>query len=68
MTSGDLPTWFPVVIVILALWEIPWKGVALWKAARNKDLAWFIILMIFNTIGILEILYIYIWANKKKAE
>ncbi|MEI8061007.1 MAG: DUF5652 family protein [Candidatus Berkelbacteria bacterium] len=62
-----ISTWLPVVIGILALWEIPWKGVALWKAARNKDLAWFIILMIVNTLGILEILYIYIWGNKKKA-
>ncbi|MEI6144156.1 MAG: DUF5652 family protein [Candidatus Berkelbacteria bacterium] len=67
MITDQLPTWLPIVIVILALWEIPWKGVALWKAARNKDLAWFIILLIVNTLGILEILYIYILGNKKNA-
>ena len=67
MDSAQLPTWFPIVMAILMLWSIPWKGIALWKAARNKDIAWFVILMIINTIGILEILYIYIWSKKEKA-
>lgn len=67
MTADQFPTWFPWVMILLVLWEIPWKGVALWKAAKNNDIAWFIILMIVNTVGILEILYIYIWSNKKKA-
>lgn len=67
MTSDQLPVWFPIVMVLLMIWTIPWKGVALWKAARNNDIAWFVVLMVFNTVGILEILYIYIWSNKKKA-
>lgn len=67
MDSAQLPTWFPIVMAILMLWSIPWKGVALWKAAKNNDIAWFVIMMIVNTVGILEILYIYVFGSKKKA-
>jgi hypothetical protein len=35
-----------------------WKLIALWKSARHNQLAWFICLAIFNTAGILPILYI----------
>jgi hypothetical protein len=53
------------LIILLALWTIPWKGVALWKSARNSQKWWFIALLIINTLGILEILYIYIFSKKK---
>jgi hypothetical protein len=53
------------LIILLALWTIPWKGVALWKSARKSDKWWFIALLIINTLGILEILYIYIFSKKK---
>ena len=26
------------VIYLLAVWTIPWKGIALWKAAKNNHL------------------------------
>ncbi|MFH0874284.1 MAG: DUF5652 family protein [Candidatus Komeilibacteria bacterium] len=59
----------PWLIVLFVLWTIPWKGVALWKAARKNDVAWFVVLLIVNTVGILEILYIYLfsrWTSKKR--
>jgi len=46
------------VIVLLAIWDGVWKLIALWKSARNNQLAWFVCLAIFNTVGILPILYI----------
>lgn len=46
------------VIVLLAIWDGVWKLIAMWKSARNNQLAWFVCLAIFNTIGILPILYI----------
>ena len=49
---------FICVIVVLAIWDAVWKLIALWKSARNNQLAWFICLAIFNTVGILPILYI----------
>lgn len=63
--TDNLPTWFPTVIITLAIWSLPWKAVALWKAARNNHLPWFIVFMIVNTIGILEIFYIFVWSKTK---
>lgn len=55
------------VIILIALWVLPWKGVALWKAAKNNDSKWFIVLLILNTLAILEILYIFVFGKKKPA-
>jgi hypothetical protein len=59
--------WFIPVIIILAIWESVWKLIAFWKSARGGQLAWFICISIFNTIGILPIVYI-LWFQKKQAE
>lgn len=55
----------PLLILAIVLWVIPWKGVALWKAARLNHKKWFIALLIVNTIAILDILYIYFFSKKK---
>ena len=52
--------WFIPLIVIVAIWDSVWKLIAMWKAARNNHLAWFICIFIFNTLGILPIIYILI--------
>ena len=53
------------LFIIILLWSIVWKLLALWKSARKGSLAWFIVLGIVNTIGILEILYIYVFSEMK---
>jgi len=55
---------FIILIVAVIIWSSIWKGIALWKCGRNNQLAWYIVLLIFNTCGILEIIYI-IWFRKK---
>jgi len=55
----------PWIIVLIVLWVLPWKGVALWKAAKNGNKKWFIVLLILNTLAILEILYIFVFGKKK---
>ena len=50
---------FLLVLVLVVIWSAIWKGIALWKSARNNHLAWFIVLLVVNTLGILEILYIF---------
>jgi len=57
--------WGILVILLLILWTLPWKAVALWRAAGNKHLAWFICIFIFNTLAILEIIYIFGFSKKK---
>jgi hypothetical protein len=58
--------WLIPVIAILAIWDTVWKLIGMWRAGRNNHLAWFICIFIFNTIGILPIIYILL--HKKKSE
>lgn len=53
------------LIAILAIWELVWKAIALWKSARNDQIGWFVILAILNSVGILEIIYILFFQKKK---
>ncbi|MEI6494900.1 MAG: DUF5652 family protein [bacterium] len=55
------------LVLVLILWSLVWKGMALWKAARLGHKWWFIILLVVNTVGILEIIYIYFVAKKKES-
>jgi len=41
------------------LWSVVWKAIALWKAARRDQLGWYITLLVINTAGILEMIYIF---------
>ena len=54
------------VIIVLAIWDGVWKLIALWKSARHGQLAWFICLAIFNTLGILPILYILLFQKDRQ--
>jgi|GEM_PF-408920 len=53
-----------IMMVIIALWTLPWKGVALWKAVQRNEKKWFIALLILNTLAILEILYIFYFSKR----
>ena len=53
------------IVVALALWTIVWKGLGLWKAARNQQKYWFILFLIINDLGILEMIYL-LWFRKDK--
>ena len=55
-----------LVTILAVVWSMVWKGVALWRAGRNGHLVWFIVLFIVNTLGILEIIYIFAFSQKKE--
>jgi hypothetical protein len=59
--KGPVLVVFVIVIILLAIWDGVWKMIALWKSARHNQLAWFICLAIFNTVGVLPILYILLF-------
>ena len=61
----SLIPWLIPVLIVLALWESVWKIIALWKSARNNQLAWFICIALINTIGILPIIYILTHSKKE---
>lgn len=50
---------FSFVIVVIVL-----KGFALWYSARGGQKWWFIALLIINTLGILEIIYLLFFRPK----
>ncbi len=53
-----------VLLALLLIWSIAWKGLALWKSAREGSKIWFIVFLVVNTAGILEILYTYVFSKK----
>lgn len=59
---------YPWIILMILLWTLPWKGVALWISARKGHVWWFFILLILNTIAILDILYIFIFSKFGKSK
>ncbi len=59
-------TFFFGVMIIIVVWTIPWKIVALWKAARQGQGVWFVVLLLLNTVAILEILYIFVFSKRNK--
>lgn len=58
----------PLIIILLLIpliiWEAIWKGIGMWKSARNNQLRWFIAILVLNTLGILPIVYIYFFQKK----
>ena len=54
----------PNILVPFIIWAMVWKGLALWRAARLKQVGWYIALIIINTLGIFEIIYLI--ATRKK--
>jgi hypothetical protein len=59
--GGFGPWIWPIII-----WSLVWKGLALWKAARRGEKVWFVALLVVNTVGILEILYLYVFSKKAR--
>jgi hypothetical protein len=53
------------LLIIVVIWSLVWKGFALWRAAENRSKIWFIFLLVLNTVGILEILYLFVFSKKK---
>lgn len=63
------PSWierYTLLFALLAIWSLVWKGMALWRAARSEQTVWFVVLLVVNTLGLLEIVYLYLVNPKKK--
>lgn len=62
---NSIPTW---LIVVISVWTLIWKGKALWKASKNNQKYWFVALLVINTLGILEIVYISFFQKKQSSK
>ncbi|HPS28266.1 MAG TPA: DUF5652 family protein [Candidatus Paceibacterota bacterium] len=56
----------PYVLIPLLLWSLIWKGLALWRASKLGQKWWYIALLGINTVGILEILYLYVFSKPRR--
>ena len=57
--GAGLPALFGSLAVVVVFWSIFWKGLALWHAARKGQQWWFMIFLVVNTLGVLEIIYLF---------
>jgi len=55
----------PILLVIVAI-IIILKGLALYRAARKESIIWFWVILIFNTLGILPLLYLIFSKGENK--
>lgn len=53
-----------LIFAVIVVWETVWKGIALWKSGKNKQLPWFVCIFIFNTLGILPIVYLLFFQKR----
>ena len=59
--------WFLMVLLII-LWVLPWKAVALWMSARRGHKKWFAVFVIVNSVAIFPIIYIFFIGKKIQIE
>jgi hypothetical protein len=57
-----------VLLTILIIWELYWKGLALWRAAQRHQRVWFVIILVINSDGILPILYLLLTGQLKTSK
>lgn len=57
-----IPLW---LLTVALIWSVIWKALALWKSARKNSPIWFVVLLVVNTLGILEIIYIFLFSELK---
>ena len=54
----SMVTSFFFLIFVIVIAELILKGITLWKSARNNQPVWFLVILIFNTAGILPLIYL----------
>lgn len=54
------------LVLLITIWQLVWSGYALWLAARAQRVWWFVAILIINSLGILEILYVFIFDQSEE--
>ena len=61
---GFFAGWLSFLLIPITIWSLFWMGWALWKAAKADSKVWFIVLLLVHTMGILDIIYIFLISKK----
>lgn len=67
LMGGSLP-FSPTLLILIMVWGLFWKGLALWEASKRNEPVWFVALLVVNTAGILEMVYYFGVAKKKLSD
>ncbi|MFF2773055.1 DUF5652 family protein [Streptomyces bacillaris] len=59
MGMHDVPPASRALVVAVVAWSLAWKGASLWRAARNGSKPWFVALLLTNSLGLLDALYLF---------
>lgn len=57
-----------IPVLLFLIWSFLWKGLALWHSAKRKEPMWFVAILLLNTAGILEIVYLFAIAKVKQKD
>lgn len=55
----------PYLVMALLVWSMFWKCIALWRASKGDQRYWFIGILLINTFGILELIFLFRFAKNK---
>ncbi|MFA4857909.1 MAG: DUF5652 family protein [Candidatus Margulisiibacteriota bacterium] len=53
------------LLLVLIIWSLVWKGIAMWRSARNDQLSWFLAIFVLSSVGVLEIIYLLFFQKDK---
>ena len=62
---SSIEPWLAILCICLAIWDLVRKAIALYRAWERSQIVRFIFIFIFNTCGILPIIYLLL--NKKQS-
>ena len=61
--SATLGVGMTTLITIILIWDLAWRCFGVWKSTKNNQPIWSIVFVLFQTIGILPILYIFVFSK-----
>jgi hypothetical protein len=63
--TGGLPFEQTLLLYILSIWSLAWKGLALWRASQQSQRNWFVVILVLNTVGILDIIFLFRFSKRR---
>lgn len=55
-----------IAFIFILVWQLFWRGIALWRAALNNQRKWYIALIVLiplNDLGLIPIVYLFFFAK-----
>ena len=54
------------IVAVFIIWDIVWRMVACWTAAKNNQMGWFIACAIVSSFSLLPICYLLFFEKEEK--